>query len=100
MSCLFQCGGQCVRLAHQPHSATTAARRGLDHHRVANLGRDALRVGIFLDDSLGSGNGRHFGFLSGVACGGLVAQQSHRVCTGSYEFNVAGAALVGEGGVL
>jgi hypothetical protein len=66
-------GDEARLVVRDAHAAATAAGRGLDQHREADLARDRERVLFVLDRAVGTGHARHAGFLGQALGRDLVA---------------------------
>ena len=66
-------------VAREAHPLATAARGGLDHHRVADLARELHRVVGAFDFAGVTGNRRDLGLLCKALRRDLVAHRAHRV---------------------
>ncbi len=63
-----------IRGERDAHAATAAAHRGLDDHRIAELGGELAGLGIGLDGRVAAGQHRHAGLLGDVPGRHLVAE--------------------------
>jgi hypothetical protein len=86
---------------HHAHAATTAARRGLDQHRVADLlGEIAVDLVVVAERATGARYARHACLAHGTDRGDLVAHQTDGVGARADEGEAAAFDLLGEIGVL
>ena len=96
----IQRGGEFVLVFDHPHAATATAPAGLQHQRVADLGREFLAAGQVLWQCAGRRHHRHPGLLGQLAGRDLVAQPAHHLAVRADEGDPGGCAGIGEIGVL
>ena len=92
---------QKLALGHrQAHAAAAAACRRLDHHGEADLPRDLDRLGLVLDQAVGTGHRGHAGGLHRVARRRLVPHHADVLRARADELDAVVGADVDKGGVL
>ncbi len=77
--CAAQRVGKVGGGVHEPHAAPTTARRGLDHHRVADARGFVGQARLALLGTLVAGNARHAGVDHQPLRAGLVAHRQNRL---------------------
>ena len=82
------------------HTLAATARRGLEHHGVADLVGDFHRLVRIRNQAHIAGNGAHACFLGDLFRGDLVAHLFDRAHRGAYECHARSAQCFGEFGVL
>ena len=84
----------------RPHAASAAAPAGLQHQRIADLGRDRPHRGGILWQDVGRRDDRDAGGDGGLAGRNLVAEQPHGSRLWSDERDAVGLTGLGKVGVL
>jgi hypothetical protein len=98
--CLLEERGKLLLVAADAHTASAAARNGLEDDRILHGLRPVERCLLALDHAVGTGQNRHLGLLHRLPCRGLLAHHARHFRRRPDELDVARAADLGEVGVL